>query len=170
MEIDGHNGTTEPDGRKIKTGMDYIVRRARLSDLEKLVDFTLAEAVEAEGSRKSREKARRGILAALEDESIAVYWVLEDSRSYIVGNISVVKEWSNWHAGHYWWIQSLYIRPEHRGRGLIETLIRTVKESAKEGGALDLRLYVHKHNRRAIRAYQKCGFRDADYQIMRMDI
>lgn len=55
MEIDGYNGTTEPDGRKIETGMDYIVRRARLSDLERLVDFTLAEAVEAEGSSKSRE-------------------------------------------------------------------------------------------------------------------
>ena len=150
--------------------MDYVVRRAKLIDLGQLVEFTLSEANEAEGISKNRKKVRKGIRTALEDNSVAVYWVLQSSLGEIVGNISVVKEWSNWHAGYYWWIQSLYIRSEHRRRGLMKKLIQTVKESARQGKALDLRLYVHKNNERAIKAYAKAGFVDSDYRIMRMDI
>lgn len=80
----------------------------------------------------------------------------------------MVKEWSNWQAGYYWWIQSLYIRTEHRGRGLLKRFVAAVRESARENRALDLRLYVHRNNRRAIKAYKKCRFREADYRIMRM--
>jgi ribosomal protein S18 acetylase RimI-like enzyme len=130
----------------------------------------MAEAAEAEGRRLDRAKARRGIRAALEDESVAIYWVAEAPPAGIVGNISVVKEWSNWSAGSYWWVQSLYIRPEHRGRGLLKRLVDAVRESARKNKALDIRLYVHRNNERAIKAYEKCGFREADYRIMRIDI
>jgi GNAT superfamily N-acetyltransferase len=150
--------------------MGCIVRRAKLTDLGKLVEFTLSEASEAEGISKNSEIAREGIRAALEDESVAIYWILQDSHNEAIGNISVVKEWSNWNAGYYWWIQSLYIKPEHRGQGYLRMLIQTVKESAIRGGALDLRLHVHKNNRRAIRAYLKSGFADSDYRIMIMKI
>jgi len=150
--------------------MDYVVRRGKLIDLGQLVEFTLSEANEAEGINKNREKVRKGIRTALEDESVAVYWVIQDSHNELIGNVSVVKEWSNWNAGYYWWIQSMYIRPEHRGRGLMKKLLQTVRESARQGKALDLRLYVHKNNERAIKAYLKSGFVDSDYRIMRMDI
>ncbi len=150
--------------------MDYVIRRANLADLGPLVEFTLSEAKEAEGISKNREKARQGIRTSLKDESVAIYWVIQDSQKELIGNVSVVKEWSNWNAGYYWWIQSLYIKPEHRGRGLIRMLIQKVRESARQGKALDIRLYVHKNNERAIKAYVKSGFVDSDYRIMRIDI
>jgi ribosomal protein S18 acetylase RimI-like enzyme len=150
--------------------MDYLIRRADLADLEQLVEFTLSEAEEAEGTGQDGEKARRGIRRALEDESVALYWVIEDRNEGLIGNISVVREWSNWKAGDYWWIQSLYLKPAHRGRGLLITLLETVRKAAVRGQALDLRLYVHKNNERAIKAYRKAGFLDADYRIMRMGL
>jgi ribosomal protein S18 acetylase RimI-like enzyme len=150
--------------------MDYLVRRAKADDLERLVEFTLSEAWESEGTRLDPGKARRGIHTALEDESVALYWVIQDRQGELLGNISIVKEWSNWKAGYYWWVQSLYIRPDHRGRGLLKTLVDAVNESAVQGGALDLRLCVHKNNERAIKAYRKAGFVDADYRIMRLDL
>ena len=149
--------------------MEYVIRRAHLADLGQLVKFTLSEAKKAEGISLNQEQARKGIRAALEDESVALYWVIQDSPKELIGNISIVKEWSNWKAGYYWWIQSLYIRPEHRGRGLMKRIIQTVREAAREARALDLRLYVHKNNQRAIGAYIKAGFIEADYRIMRMD-
>lgn len=51
----------------------------------------------------------------------------------------------------------------------MKRLIQTVREAAREDQALDLRLYVHKSNQRAIGAYIKAGFIEADYRIMRMD-
>jgi ribosomal protein S18 acetylase RimI-like enzyme len=150
--------------------MDFVVRRASISDLGQLVELTLREANEAEGISKNRDQVRKGIRTALEDESVAVYWVMQDSHDEVIGNVSIVREWSNWNAGYYWWIQSMYIKPEQRGRGLMKMLIQTVTESARKGKALDLRLYVHKDNERAIKAYIKSGFVDSDYRIMRMGL
>jgi GNAT superfamily N-acetyltransferase len=92
--------------------------------------------------------------------------VAESAEGRLAGAISVVREWSNFHGGHYWWIQSLFIVPEHRGRGLLEHLLDHVAEVAKENGALDLRLYAHKGNLRALQAYRRCGFEEAPYAIM----
>jgi len=150
--------------------MNDVVRRADLGDLGQLVEFTISEAREAEGVSKEPEKAREGIRAALEDESFALYWVVQSEDNEILGNVSVIKEWSNWSAGYFWWIQSMFIKPEYRGRGLLEMLIQTVRESARQSNALEVRLYVHKDNARAIKAYKKTGFVDSDYRIMRMDI
>ncbi|MEW5785859.1 MAG: hypothetical protein AB1767_12440 [Bacillota bacterium] len=31
---------------------------------------------------------------------------------------TVREVWSNWRTGDYWWVQSLYITPEHRSKEL----------------------------------------------------
>jgi GNAT superfamily N-acetyltransferase len=146
--------------------MIYKVRKATLEDLELLTQFTLIEAREAEGSSILEEKAGRGIRAGLEDPSISTYWVTECASGQVVGNISVVKEWSNWNSGYYWWIQSLFVIPEHRGKGVLKLLLSEVKKAAKKENAIDIRLYVHKQNERAIKAYKREGFENANYQIM----
>jgi GNAT superfamily N-acetyltransferase len=146
----------------------YFIRRANLTDLEKLVSFAMLEAREAEGIDLSPENVRRGILGALENDTLGRYWVLARENDEVIGNVSVIREWSNWNGGYYWWIQSLFIQPEFRGVGLMQKLIDTIKEEAQRGGGLDLRLYVHSTNTRAIKAHRKSGFSESDYRIMRM--
>ncbi|MGD2178855.1 MAG: GNAT family N-acetyltransferase [Anaerolineae bacterium] len=146
--------------------MSYLVRRAEQRDLDSLVSFTGAEAREAEGMAIDPRIVRRGVEAGLLDQDIAMYWVVESDRGSIVASTSVVKEWSDWNAGYYWWIQSMYVVPEHRGRGLPEMLIEAVAAEAQISGAADLRLYVHEQNVRAIRAYRRCGFSDLPYRIL----
>ena len=149
---------------------NFLVRRATALDVEKLVSFAIAEAREVEKTARSSELIREGVRVGLEDDSIAMYWVLEKEDLEVIGNVSVVKEWSNWNAGYYWWIQSMFLHPEYRGKGLMDKLIEAVKETAKQGDAVDLRLYVHNRNERAIKAYRKSGFLDLDYRIMTMPI
>lgn len=146
--------------------MKLTVRRARLSDLQSLVSFAQQEAMEAEGLEKVSITLEKGIQTALDDESIAIYWVLADETDAPVGNISTLREWSNWNAGFYWWIQSLYIMPKYRGKGYLEDLLKTVISEAKRQGALDLRLYAHEDNERALKAYRKVGFQDSKYKIL----
>jgi len=148
----------------------YFVRRAKLTDLEKLVSFTVVEAKEAEGIDLSPENVRRSVLAALENDALGKYWVLARENDEIIGNVSVIREWSNWKGGYYWWIQSLFIQPEFRGLGLMQMLIATLKEEARKGEALELRLCVHSTNIRALKAYRKSGFSESDYRIMRMSV
>jgi ribosomal protein S18 acetylase RimI-like enzyme len=146
--------------------MELKVRRARLSDLEKLILFAVEEANEAEGIEKKPATLRAGIESALIDENLAMCWVLVDENDEPVGNVSAIKEWSNWNAGFYWWIQSLYISRRYRRKGYLSHLLNTVKAEVQKQGGVDIRLYVHEDNKRAVKAYHKYGFLESEYKIM----
>ena len=143
-----------------------IVRKAAIENLSTLVNFTSREAEEAEGSNKDFKQLEKGIRTALENPSIAVYWMLFDETDWPIGSISALREWSDWNAGYYWWIQSIYIVPEHRGQGHISKLLDAVAKEIRNQNGLELRLYVHRNNTRAIRAYEKVGFGKSPYEIM----
>jgi GNAT superfamily N-acetyltransferase len=138
--------------------MSFQTRLATIDDLEILVAFTLAEAQDAEGLAAEPERTRMGVQTGLADPALARYWVIQRNEGEVVG--------SDWHAGYYWWIQSLYIKPAFRGQGLLSTLLDAVREVAQQEGALSLCLYVHRENERAIQAYRREGFATAPYQIM----
>ena len=150
--------------------MPLGVRPARMGDLETLVSFTLAEAMEAEASSKRAQTVRVGVRAGLEDARVSRYWVLETDEGAVVGSASVVREWSDWHAADYWWVQSMYVHPDWRGRGLSALLLEEVARQAQAAGALEVRLYVHEDNERAVAAYRRYGFVDAPYQVMRLPV
>jgi ribosomal protein S18 acetylase RimI-like enzyme len=146
---------------------DYSLRRANRRDIDTIVAFTRLEAREAEGLELDAVAVARGVHAAFDDPSLARYWVAEAPNGEIAASTSIVTEWSNFRGGTYWWIQSLFVAPEHRGRGLVDRLLDHLASEADAAGALDLRLYAHESNRRALRVYERCGFARAPYVIMR---
>jgi ribosomal protein S18 acetylase RimI-like enzyme len=143
----------------------FTLRPAIPADAETLVVFTLSEALDAERRSLSRSDVQRGVAGAFATPPKARYWVAE-SAGNVVACASIVTEWSNFRGGDYWWIQSLYILPEHRGRGLVDMILRHLVTEAKAGGAIDLRLYGYNTNARALRAYERFGFRQAPYLIL----
>ena len=145
---------------------DYTIREAERADRETLVAFTLRQAREAEGLELDPAGARRGVEGAFEEPPRATYWVAESEDGRVVASISVVTEWSDFHGGDYWWVQSVFVVPEHRGGGLVARLLDHLARVARDAGALDLRLYVHEANARAICAYRRSGFAEAPYRIM----
>ena len=145
----------------------FAIRAAVEADVNVIVTFTLQEAMEAERRRLDERVVLLGVMGAFADPPAAHYWLAEDDAGAAVAAISVVKEWSDFHAGYYWWVQSLYIVPECRRQGLVEALFAYLTAEARRRGALDLRLYVHEANERARRAYRRCGFEMAPYVIMR---
>ncbi len=145
---------------------EYTIREAKGSDLDSLIAFTVQEATETEGSDPDLAGVRLGVESGLEGSAPVTYWVAQSRSSQVVGSISVVTEWSNFRGGYYWWIQSLFIVPDHRGTGLVDLLLNAVADLARVAGALDLRLYVLQSNQRAVAAYRRCGFEVAPYAIM----
>ncbi|MEM8858822.1 MAG: GNAT family N-acetyltransferase [Chloroflexota bacterium] len=55
--------------------------------------------------------------------------------------------------------------PEKRGQGLMGKLLDAVVTEMERQGGLELRLYVHQGNKRAIRAYEKAGFKPSPYKL-----
>jgi ribosomal protein S18 acetylase RimI-like enzyme len=145
---------------------DYTIRAATRADIATIIGFTLEEAREAEGGTLDANAVRRGVGAAFDHPLRGKYWVAEAADGRVVASTSIVTEWSNFKGGDYWWIQSLYIVPDHRGAGLVERLLDHLASTAKAGGALELRLYAHRSNERALRVYRRCGFEDAPYVMM----
>jgi len=142
------------------------VRRATIEDLGTLVEFTSAEAKEAEGRSAHPDTLEHGVRAALEDESLAMYWLLEDAHGRAVGSVSAIREWSDWNAGFYWWIQSMYLVPAQRGKGCMQILLDAVEAEMDARKGLELRLYVHRENVPAVKAYEKAAFERSPYEIM----
>jgi GNAT superfamily N-acetyltransferase len=146
--------------------MNAQIRKAVMNDIDSLIEFSLEEAKEAEGLTKVSDTLRAGITAALNDSSKAIYWVIVDENDKPFGNVSALKEWSDWNDGYYWWIQSMFLSPRYRGKGYLKLLINAVKSEMKRENGLELRLYVHKNNKVAIRAYEKVGFVISNYDVM----
>jgi RimJ/RimL family protein N-acetyltransferase len=146
--------------------MKVQIRKAVMNDIDSLIEFSVEEAKEAEGLTTVSDTLRAGITAALHDSSKATYWVIVDENDRPFGNVSALKEWSDWNDGYYWWIQSMFISPRYRGKGYLKLLISAVKSEMNRENGLELRLYVHKDNKVAIRAYEKVGFVISNYDVM----
>lgn len=146
------------------------VRRARPGDAAVIARNNHALARESEGMRLPKAPALRGARQAIADPDKGFYLIAEvDGRT--AGQLFVTREWSDWRCGYYWWIQSLYVVPGLRRRGVFRALLEEARRLAREDGRVrSLRLYVHAGNRRARAAYQASGFAPAPYRILEKDI
>ena len=139
------------------------IRKARSSDTASLVDFNQKMALETEGKRLDTATLTAGVSAVFLDENKGFYVVAEDEGS-IVGGLLVTFEWSDWRNKWFWWIQSVYIVPEARGRGIYRLLYDHVKaEAAKNANVCGFRLYVERENVHAQRVYEKVGMENTVY-------
>lgn len=145
------------------------IRTAQKADASALAEFNQAMALETEGKRLDAETLRGGVEAVFEDSKKGFY-VVAESGGAIVGGLMITFEWSDWRGQWFWWIQSVYILPEYRGRGIYRMLYDFVKTKAREAeNVCGFRLYVEKENERAQRVYEKLGM-DASHYLMYEEI
>jgi ribosomal protein S18 acetylase RimI-like enzyme len=139
------------------------IRLAQKQDAPALVEFNQAMALETEGKRLDSNILRSGVEAVFGDEKKGFY-VVAESENEIIGGLMVTFEWSDWRNNWFWWIQSVYILPDARGRGIYRLLYEFVKEKAKDAGNVcGFRLYVEKENARAQKVYEKLGMEQPHY-------
>ncbi len=145
------------------------IRPATPADLDFLVEANAAMARETEGRQLDRERVRKGIEAVLSDPSRGRYFLAEE-KGRLAGTLMVTTEWSDWRNGFFWWIQSVYVLPEARGRGCFHALYRhALDQAGAAGDVCGLRLYVEKENRRAQRVYEREGMAPATYRMYEVD-
>jgi GNAT superfamily N-acetyltransferase len=145
------------------------VRPAAMGDLEVLVRFNAAIAKETEGRHLDMERLRNGTRAVLESSERGYYLVAE-TESVVVGQLFVTYEWSDWRNGMFWWIQSVYVEPSVRGRGVYRGLHeRVLKDARARGDVCGLRLYVEKENEAAQEAYTRLGMTMTPYRVYEQD-
>jgi len=147
------------------------IRIAKEKDASAMIEFNQAMALETEGKRLDPEKISAGVRAVFGDERKGFYVVAENEDLEIIGGLMVSYEWSDWRNGWFWWIQSVYILPEGRGKGIYSRLYEFVKEKAsEEGGVCGFRLYVDLENKHAQKVYESVGMFASNYLIFGEEI
>jgi len=143
----------------------WSVRAGKLTDADVLCAFNASMALETEGRALDADVLRRGVLGALGDPARARYFVAErDAR--IAGMLMLTAEWSDWRAGEWWWIQSVYVQEDTRRTGAYRALHEHVRELALHAsGVVGLRLYVERANAKAKETYRSIGMEDAHYEV-----
>ena len=141
-----------------------IVRPATDADLDILVAGNLALAEETERVRLDRSTLSEGVKAVLERRAPGQYWAAElDGR--VVGQLLITFEWSDWRNRMVWWIQSVYVWPEARRRGVFRALYDRVRQEARVAGAGGLRLHGDTTNTHAQRTYAALRMNGDHYRV-----
>jgi GNAT superfamily N-acetyltransferase len=145
------------------------IRQASLSDAPVVAEFNLRLAEETEQLRLEPGVVRAGVAAVLSDPAKGTYFVAE-AEGVVVGQLMITYEWSDWRNGNFWWIQSVYVKPEFRSQGVFRALFKHLKDLARGNSEVaGLRLYMHAENHRARRLYEQLGMKHSDYEVFEMD-
>lgn len=145
---------------------DWQVIEATLADRDALVAGNCALAWESEAIRLDPEVVGRGVQAALADPERGFYLVAVDPEGRVLGQLMVTREWSDWRALWWYWIQSVYIVPEARRQGLYRALHDAVIARAHAASDVaGVRLYVEHDNLGAQKTYAAVGMEPAVYRI-----
>jgi ribosomal protein S18 acetylase RimI-like enzyme len=122
-------------------------------------------AKETEDLALDSEVCRAGVARVFEDPALGRYFVAED-EGRVVGSLMITYEWSDWRCGTVWWIQSVYVEPEYRGRGVYRLMYRTIQQIVEADETIrGIRLYVDKRNTTAQRVYERLGMNGEHYQL-----
>ncbi|WP_430381508.1 GNAT family N-acetyltransferase [Streptomyces arenae] len=160
----------------VMTSGDYVVRAIRAEEWQAVkqlrlvalrdpvADIAFLESHEDAVGRPDSFYQDRAARSA-EEPSGARQFIAETPDGEWAGTLTVLIEeagTTDWagqpverRQGH---VVGVFVRPEHRGNGLIKALFDAGVAWAREQGAERVRLLVHERNPRAQRAYRKAGF------------
>ena len=141
------------------------VRPATANDAPALADSQVLMARETEGLELPPPTVLRGVRAVLDDPGKGNYYVAEQAGQ-IIGCLLITREWSDWRCAWVWWIQSVYIIPSARRRGVFRALYLHILGLARQSPDVRaLRLYVDKRNTVAHEVYETLGMNGDHYRL-----
>ena len=147
----------------------YLIEKGNSADIEAIAHFQVEMAMESEGTSLSLERVTRGVTMAMDDEAKGQY-IVARCEGKVVGSLMLTREWSDWNCQWYWWIQSVYVEPRHRGKGVYRAMYERVKQMARNENVSQVRLYVDKTNNTAQHAYQHLGMTETHYLMYEEEI
>lgn len=141
------------------------IRAAHIDDAAIIADYNIQMAKETESKSLDAKTVHEGVAQGLIQPEICRYFVAEvDGR--LVGQAMITFEWSDWRNGELWWLQSVYVHPDHRKRGVFRKLYDHIESLARQNSRVKgLRLYVEAENGQGQAVYTKLGLIHAGYHV-----
>jgi|TARA_B110000977_G_C10837101_1_gene400456 ribosomal protein S18 acetylase RimI-like enzyme len=142
-----------------------IIRQATINDAPAIAEFNIKMAKETEGMILISHVISAGVSNMIKNPAMGFYLVAEEDN-VIQASLMVTTEWSDWRNGLFWWIQSVYVQPRFRRKGLYSKLYEKVKAlSEAKTNVCGFRLYVEHENLVAQQTYRALGMDKTGYQM-----
>ena len=123
-------------------------------------------AQESEDKPLDFDRIKAGIVGLFERPSEGYYIIAEGPDGEPAGALMLTFEWSDWRNGRFCWIQSVYVRPEYRRKGVYSALHEHVRDAARaDPESCGLRLYVERENTGAQATYRAMGMVETHYRL-----
>ena len=140
------------------------IREASICDIPFLAKNNHALAHETENIQLDSEIVLAGVSNALKRKDC--HYFVAELNGKVVGQTMITYEWSDWRNGVMWWIQSVYVIPEHRKKGVFRSLFKHIEHLAKNHSNVKaLRLYVMGNNPSGKNTYKTLGMQDSGYIV-----
>ncbi len=141
------------------------IKKASRSDALKIAAFQKAMALETEDFKLDDHTITAGVQAVFDDESKGTYYVAVENGE-LIASLLTTYEWSDWRNGCVLWIQSVYVMPEHRKKGVYKQMYEYLKKMVQNSDKyLGLRLYVDLSNINAQKVYTRLGMNGEHYKL-----
>ena len=140
------------------------IREAGKTDIPILAQYNQALAHETENIKLNTKTILSGVSKALDREDC--HYFVAEFYGEVAGQIMITHEWSDWRNGVIWWIQSVYVRPEYRNKGVFRALFNHIEHLARNRADVKaLRLYVMQDNQSGKNTYKALGMLDSRYIV-----
>jgi GNAT superfamily N-acetyltransferase len=142
-----------------------IIREANTSDIETIISFQLKMAMETEKIRLKESLVTKGVSAVFDHPELGRYYVAE-KEGRVCASLLVTPEWSDWRSLHVLWIQSVFVIPEERKKGIFKQMYSFLRQMVENSQVYaGLRLYVDRSNFSAKEVYKAIGMNHDHYEL-----
>ena len=140
------------------------IRKAVLTDAQSIIDFQQKMALETEQLALYADILSKGVEAVFNDNSRGQYYVGE-ADGKVISSLLITYEWSDWRNSNVWWLQSVYVVPEQRRKGVFRAMYSHILKEANRNNVAGLRLYVETNNIAAQKTYESLGMESQHYRM-----
>jgi predicted GNAT family acetyltransferase len=141
------------------------IRKAVAEDETRIAEFQHKMALETESLELDQAILLRGVKKVFADPNKGFYLVAEIDHN-VVASTMLTPEWSDWRNGTFLWIQSVYVDPAYRQKGIYSKMYSFVKNLVLNSPEyLGLRLYVVMNNKVAQEVYSRTGMDGNHYKM-----
>ena len=144
--------------------METTFRIAERADSETLLEF-MREYYEFDHLSFDEPIARAALTKFVGDESLGRVWLIS-YEGEAIGYLVLTLGYSLEYGGRDAFIDEVYIRASHRGRGIGQSALAFVEDVCRALGVRALHLEVERANTSAHGLYRKAGFVDHDRYLM----
>jgi len=138
---------------------------AHLHHVDAIISFQLQMALETENLKLDKDILSHGVNAVFQDASKGSYYIAE-YENLPIASLLTTYEWSDWRNGQVLWIQSVFVRPDFRRKGIYKKMYNYLLDLTKKDKTFKgIRLYVDKSNSQAQGVYLKLGMGQDHYQL-----